>query len=54
MDRREEERQAQVREGQRLARSERAEAAPAPQPAAQPAAPVKSGGIFGFLKRKAA
>ena len=54
MDRREEERQAQLREGQRLARSERAEAAPAPQPAAQPAAPVKSGGIFGFLKRKAA
>jgi hypothetical protein len=42
----EEERLAQVREGQRLARSEQAE-----QPAA---APAKPGGIFGFLKRKVA
>ncbi len=51
MDRREEERLAQVREGQRLARSEQAEHAPSPQAAA----PAKSsGGIFGFLKRKAA
>jgi len=49
-DPREQERQAQQREGQRLAQSERLEAAPAPQAAA----PVKSGGIFGFLKRKAA
>jgi ATP-dependent RNA helicase RhlE len=50
LDRMEEERQAQLREGQRMARSER-EQAPAPQAAA----PAKtSGGIFGFLKRKAA
>ena len=48
MDRMEEERQAQLREGQRLARSEKSE-----QPAAQ-AAPAKPSGIFGFLKRKAA
>ena len=50
MDRREEERLAQQREGQRLARSEKADHAPAPQAAA----PAKPGGIFGFLKRKAA
>jgi ATP-dependent RNA helicase RhlE len=50
MDRREEERLAQLREGQRLARNEQAEHAPAPQPAA----PAKPSGIFGFLKRKAA
>jgi ATP-dependent RNA helicase RhlE len=50
LDRMEEERLAQVREGQRLARGERDERAPAPQPAA----PAKPGGIFGFLKRKAA
>jgi len=50
MDRREEERLAQLREGQRLARNETSERAPAPQPAA----PAKSTGIFGFLKRKAA
>ncbi len=49
-DRLEEERHAQLREGQRMARAERSEAAPAPQAAA----PVKSGGIFGFLKRKVA
>ncbi len=48
-DPREQERQAQLREGQRLAQSERAEA-----PAPQAAAPVKSAGIFGFLKRKTA
>jgi hypothetical protein len=47
MDRLEEERQAQRREGQRLARSEAAEQAPQ-------AAPAKPGGIFGFLKRKVA
>ena len=47
MDRREEERLAQLREGQRLARSEMQE-----QPQAAPAKP--SGGIFGFLKRKVA
>ena len=50
MDRMEEERLAQLREGQRLARSEMSEHAPAPQAAA----PAKSTGIFGFLKRKAA
>ena len=44
MDRLEEERLAQLREGQRLARSEMAEQ---PQAAAKP-----SSGIFGFLKRK--
>ena len=49
MDRKEEERLAQLREGQRLARSEREEHAPAPQADAKP-----SGGIFGFLKRKIA
>ncbi len=47
LDRMEEERLAQVREGQRLARSEMGE-----QPA--PAAAAKPGGIFGFLKRKVA
>jgi ATP-dependent RNA helicase RhlE len=46
MDRLEEERLAQLREGQRLARSEMAEQ---PQEAAK-----TSGGIFGFLKRKIA
>ncbi len=46
LSRMEEERLAQVREGQRLARSEQAE-----QPAAAPAKPA---GIFGFLKRKVA
>ena len=45
MDRMEEERLAQLREGQRLARSEGNE------PAAQP---KSGGGIFGFLKRKVA
>ena len=49
IDRREEERLAQLREGQRLARSEVREPAPAPQ-----AVPAKSPGIFGFLKRRAA
>ena len=49
LDRLEEERLAQLREGQRLARSEREEHAPAPQ-----AAPAKPAGIFGFLKRKVA
>ena len=48
MDRREEERLAQLREGQRLARGEISE------PVAREAAPAKPGGIFGFLKRKAA
>jgi hypothetical protein len=51
LDRKEEERQAQLREGQRLARSEREERAPAPQ---APAPAKSGGGIFGFLKRKAA
>ena len=46
----EEERLAQVREGQRLARSERDDHVAAPQAAA----PAKPAGIFGFLKRKAA
>jgi hypothetical protein len=50
MDRREEERLAQQREGQRLAQSEQALHAPSPQAAA----PAKPTGIFGFLKRKAA
>ncbi len=48
MSRMEEERLAQLREGQRLARSEMTEQ---PAPAA---APAKAPGIFGFLKRRAA
>ncbi len=52
MDRMEEERLAQVREGQRLARSEQSEGRQAEAPRVDAAA--KPVGIFGFLKRKAA
>ena len=49
-DKREEERIAQLREGQRLARNEQGEG----QPQRNSEAPAKPGGFFGFLKRKAA